>query len=1072
MCGIATLLLTRFSVLFAVGKKTHGGGKGKSRGGGYSTVVSEPKFKPEDDGELVKTSAQWNGLRGLRNLGNTCFFNSIVQNLVQTVPLRAHLVPRDPFSPTEAANRPKAGEAAVSAALRSVLVQMWLGASHTYDPTVLFSAIESKVARFRGKQQQDAHELLRFLMDHIDTEILGFLKVFKRDYLGKPIPLPSAQHSKVEEQEGQKGEPTNDGAPDAHTPNTSDDPPQERPLATIDFLLKRQAGNLVPNESYNQSVYETREKSGLVSYMESIFGGKIESTLMCHSCGHCSSTYESFMDLSIPIPIRFLDEKMKRALGLIPSHKNVHQSSKGATHTNAQEKKGNTSKSGHPSAVDHEDENPEDRMEFKSNYDYETLSTMGGSGNSKKTIGSLNSQSSSSSHLSHAHAHTKASARAKVMAKIQAKLQQHQQAEQEATSSKPARKLGKRDKKREQLKKDAESHSLEISVDLSGLTDEEIMKLALEDDEEVQAVLDSLVKSSCHSHSHSSDTASTDTSTTSLSALDPNENQTDALLANVEQVTSSPDEATIDHHFEENIGEQLQSEANQEESRSKQNLLEENAEDETTTANAAPSVAEASSVAPITEQSKGDEIAEQTSSTAQEEHAKSEETHNPTPVASNGSTAPTIEKQSVESPIAEPETRIVPASTISEEVKMVDDSSNASTVPAQPPVEPSRANSNVNTSANGISNATEKALLETVKLNPLLKHDVRTISRPAHLSIDACLYEFTEPEILVGSNAVGCYECTKRSFLAQGRDVTQLILEYGTDEEKAKLNVTESSIAPVTVVSAPKEEEKLSLDSSAPVDVPSASVGPPPVETSSIVVDNAVPVENVVEKKEVAVEEEKAEDDASSGSDSSDDETSEVVKPVEKSEGELAVEQEKREAKEAKERSAAEKSIPLVRTVATKQILIDELPTILTLHLKRFWQTLSGCAKLDHKVEFPTVLNLAPYLSRSARKRYSKSNRNGQEDEETGEVKKPKRPLDVDSIRYQLYGIVVHSGSMSGGHYVAYTRRRENPISDATSLEEIKNGWHYISDSSVCNATLDQVLMQQAYILFYERIVE
>ncbi len=57
---------------------------------------------------------------------------------------------------------------------------------------------------------------------------------------------------------------------------------------------------------------------------------------------------------------------------------------------------------------------------------------------------------------------------------------------------------------------------------------------------------------------------------------------------------------------------------------------------------------------------------------------------------------------------------------------------------------------------------------------------------------------------------------------------------------------------------------------------------------------------------------------------------------------------------------------------------------------------------------------------------------------------------------YRLYGISSHSGSLCGGHYVAY----------------VKHGgsWYYASDSSVSHITESQALNAEAYVLYYERV--
>merc|ERR1711878_254672 len=85
-----------------------------------------------------------------------------------------------------------------------------------------------------------------------------------------------------------------------------------------------------------------------------------------------------------------------------------------------------------------------------------------------------------------------------------------------------------------------------------------------------------------------------------------------------------------------------------------------------------------------------------------------------------------------------------------------------------------------------------------------------------------------------------------------------------------------------------------------------------------------------------------------------------------------------------------------VYSPASKQFLVFCPPAILTLHLKRFQQTLSGCKKVNKHVSFPL-----------------------------GQAK----------VLYSLYGCVEHSGGLQGGHYTAFVRvRPANTHADSTAF--------------------------------------
>ena len=53
----------------------------------------------------------------------------------------------------------------------------------------------------------------------------------------------------------------------------------------------------------------------------------------------------------------------------------------------------------------------------------------------------------------------------------------------------------------------------------------------------------------------------------------------------------------------------------------------------------------------------------------------------------------------------------------------------------------------------------------------------------------------------------------------------------------------------------------------------------------------------------------------------------------------------------------------LVLCNASKQLLLLSLPPVLTLHLKRFQQVGFSLRKVNRHVEFPMMLDLAPYCS-------------------------------------------------------------------------------------------------------------
>ncbi|KAJ1375368.1 Zinc finger, MYND-type [Sesbania bispinosa] len=114
---------------------------------------------------------------------------------------------------------------------------------------------------------------------------------------------------------------------------------------------------------------------------------------------------------------------------------------------------------------------------------------------------------------------------------------------------------------------------------------------------------------------------------------------------------------------------------------------------------------------------------------------------------------------------------------------------------------------------------------------------------------------------------------------------------------------------------------------------------------------------------------------------------------------------------------------------AKKKLTVSEAPNVLTVALKRFQSGKFG--KLNKPIQFPEILNLAPFMSGTS----------------------DKSPI------YRLYGVVVHLDVMNAsfsGHYVCY-------------VKNIQNKWFKVDDSVVTAVELERVLTKGAYMLFYAR---
>mmetsp|Transcript_2965 Transcript_2965/g.6481 ORF Transcript_2965/g.6481 Transcript_2965/m.6481 type:complete len:470 (+) Transcript_2965:124-1533(+) len=114
---------------------------------------------------------------------------------------------------------------------------------------------------------------------------------------------------------------------------------------------------------------------------------------------------------------------------------------------------------------------------------------------------------------------------------------------------------------------------------------------------------------------------------------------------------------------------------------------------------------------------------------------------------------------------------------------------------------------------------------------------------------------------------------------------------------------------------------------------------------------------------------------------------------------------------------------------ATKQFTIATAPPLLTIQLKRFECCFGQRGKINKNVSFKLDLDLARFTSHP--------------DQEA---------------KYRLYAVIVHRGhSARSGHYIAFAR---HPSTDK---------WYEFDDEAVRPVPVQEVLRQQAYLLFYQK---
>ncbi|XP_061676622.1 LOW QUALITY PROTEIN: ubiquitin carboxyl-terminal hydrolase 45 [Syngnathoides biaculeatus] len=227
-----------------------------------STKIQKLREEPTDykDPSRGKSSVINSALvavKGINNLGNTCFFNAVMQNLSQThmlndliqevkekgyklricPPVESHLAPLIAMLPSPEP---------LTAAMLLFLQCMKEPGKGPVNPKILFNQLCQKASRFKGYQQQDSQELLHYLLDSIRVEETkrvkaGILRAFNN--------------------------------------------PTEK---TADEETRRQV------KAYGKEVVK-------MNFIDRIFVGELTNTIMCEECEHISTVKEAFIDISLPI---------------------------------------------------------------------------------------------------------------------------------------------------------------------------------------------------------------------------------------------------------------------------------------------------------------------------------------------------------------------------------------------------------------------------------------------------------------------------------------------------------------------------------------------------------------------------------------------------------------------------------------------------------------------------------------------------------------------------------------------------------------------------------------------------
>ncbi|EPQ56117.1 hypothetical protein GLOTRDRAFT_137950 [Gloeophyllum trabeum ATCC 11539] len=188
------------------------------------------------------------GTSGLKNLGNTCYMNSTIQCLSATVPFARFFTDGRWKSAINMVN-PMGSKGNLTAAFASILHEMWHGEMPYISPLQFRRSICSHASQFEGNDQHDSQEFLTFLLDGLHEDLNRILQ--------KPSIEPSPERE-----------------------------------AELERLPQQIAG------AQEWKIYRMRDDSLVVDF----FQGQFRNRMECLTCHKTSTTYNTFMSLSLPIP--------------------------------------------------------------------------------------------------------------------------------------------------------------------------------------------------------------------------------------------------------------------------------------------------------------------------------------------------------------------------------------------------------------------------------------------------------------------------------------------------------------------------------------------------------------------------------------------------------------------------------------------------------------------------------------------------------------------------------------------------------------------------------------------------
>ncbi|KAJ3436149.1 carboxyl-terminal hydrolase [Anaeramoeba flamelloides] len=302
-------------------KKTKTKNEKETETGTKTQTVKELRQKNSEQRLYFLSSSQnyKTFVRGLMNLGNTCFLNSIMQCISSVEEFVEFLL---------RVNSRK-NEGFLTSSVREFYIEFYQpnpnnkkSGKNFYVPKIFYNNFVQVFTSFKLVEQHDSHEFLRLLLDQISVEeTLRYNNVFgekekekKPKYLGTEKKFPNVQNNKRKSKNGNGNGSGNENKNIVEKTKDDQDEKENENENVNDNENKDENENENENKKRNQKkksmlFWKTNLKKKNVSFgmpkltiVDELFRGTTSSKIICSNCNQTSIKYEHFYDLSLALP--------------------------------------------------------------------------------------------------------------------------------------------------------------------------------------------------------------------------------------------------------------------------------------------------------------------------------------------------------------------------------------------------------------------------------------------------------------------------------------------------------------------------------------------------------------------------------------------------------------------------------------------------------------------------------------------------------------------------------------------------------------------------------------------------